>query len=443
MKHFRIVLMLFRIVVAVLFVANFIFMVQLYDSIKQRYIDDVQQCLLRACQIELIGRIIETGHSDDADVVWVQLGLQKSDVGAVCTHDETLKYDYSQGYKRVDEQILSVVTESLYDIYGSELGEPDIGAVEEAFRRDLNFSGYYPSEVHIIGPGMTFECDLSLWCLVYRVNDDVSYEVYISPLTKHILSEMSGVIISSVLIALVLTFGFWYLLYVISRLRTIEEMKDDFTNNMTHELKTPIAIAYAANDSLLQFPEPENEERTKRYLTAALDQLSKLTGLVENILAMSMERRKRLAMTKENIHLKPFITAIIEQQKFRTNKECVITLDCPEDMFLQADPVHFSNILANLIDNSIKYSVDSAYITLSVTPHSITVTDNGIGIPDKSLPYIFNKFYRVPDGNRHNVRGYGIGLFYVKSIVDKHGWSIGVTSRLGHGTSFTIKFIDK
>ncbi len=443
MKHFRTVLMLIRIVVAVLFVANFIFMVQLYDSIKQRYIDDVQQCLRRACQIELIGRIIEAGYGDDADVVWVQLGLQKSDVGAVCTPEEMLKYDYSQGYRRVDEQILSVVTKSLYEMYGCQLGEPDVGAIEAAFRRDLNFSGYYPSEVHVIGPGMTFECDLSLWHLVYRVNDDVFYEVYIYPLTEHILSEMSGVIISSVLIALALTFGFWYLLHVIARLRTIEEMKDDFINNMTHELKTPIAIAYAANDSLLQFPEPENEERTKRYLTAALDQLSKLTGLVENILAMSMERRKQMAMAKERIHLKPFIAAIIEQQKFRDDKECVITLDCPEDVFLQADPVHFSNILANLIDNSIKYSADSVHIAVTVTHYSITVADNGIGIPDKSLPYVFNKFYRVPDGNRHNVRGYGIGLFYVKSIVDKHGWHIGVTSRVGRGTTFTIKFTAK
>ena len=216
-----------------------------------------------------------------------------------------------------------------------------------------------------------------LWEIPYRVNDDIAYCAYISPLTENILREMSGVIATSALIAILLTFGFWYLLHVISKLRSIEEMKDDFTNNMTHELKTPIAIAYAANDSLLQFPDPGDVERTKKYLTAALDQLTKLAGLVENILAMSMERRKNLTMSK---------------------------------------------------------------ITVNADGNSIAVTDNGIGIPEKALPEIFKKFYRVPHGNKSEVRGYGIGLYYVKTIVEKHGWTLSVESKPNKGSTFTIKF---
>ncbi len=403
--------------------------------------DDVEQCLSRADQIETVDRIIDAGLGGEDDVVWIQLGLQKSDVGDTMDTDKLREKDYSQGFRRVDKQLMSQIALLIHDdSYAEKIGEPDISKLEEAFRRDLGFSGYFPEEVHVVVPGGILEYSSDLWKISYRVNDDIVYYAYISPLTKNILGEMSGVIATSALIAMLLTFGFWYLLHVIRRLRTIEEMKDDFTNNMTHELKTPIAIAYAANDSLLQFPDPDDGERTRKYLTAALDQLSKLAGLVENILAMSMERRKNLSMSKESISLRPFLTTVIEQQKLRADKPCEISLECPEDAVIEADPTHFSNIVGNLIENSIKYSADEVVITVRADGSSISVIDNGIGIPEKSLPDVFTKFYRVPHGNRTEVRGYGIGLYYVKTIVEKHGWSISVESKLGKGSTFSIKF---
>ena len=192
--------------------------------------------------------------------------------------------------------------------------------------------------------------------IVYRVDDGLTYYAYISPLTGSILGEMSGVIASSALIALVLTFGFWYLLHVIERLRTIEEMKDDFTNNMTHELKTPIAIAYAANDALLQYPEPSDEERTRRYLTAALDQLSKLSGLVEIILAMSMERRRHLVMSKEKIRLKEFRRPLQSSRNWERASRAISSCIVPTMFRCGPTRPTFSNVIGNLIENSIKYS---------------------------------------------------------------------------------------
>lgn len=441
MKHFKLILVCMRVIVAMLFVANMIFMIQLYNSIKERYINDVEQCLSRADQIEMVDRIIDAGLGGDDDVVWVAIGLQKSDVGSTMNAEELRELDYSQGFRRVDKQIMSMIAQYLHDdSYADRIGEPDVSKMEEAFRRDLNFSGYYPEEVYIAVPGGTLEYSSDLWEIEYRVNGDLTYYAYISPLTNNILREMGGVIITSALIALVLTFGFWYLLHVIARQRTIEEMKDDFVNNMTHELKTPIAIAYAANDSLLQFPDPKDEERTKKYLTAALDQLSKLSGLVENILAMSMERRKHLTMAKEKIRLRDFLANIIEQQKLKADKPCDIILECQGDATVEADPSHFSNVIGNLIDNSIKYSGDSVSIVIKADAAGVSVSDNGIGIPEKSMPDIWSKFYRVPHGNISDVKGYGIGLFYVKSIIDKHGWSIGVESKPGKGSKFTIKF---
>lgn len=441
MKHFKLILTLIRVIFMLLLAANVYFMVKLYGSIKDRYMDDVEQCLSRADQIETVDRIIDAGLGGEDDVVWIQLGLQKSDVGDTMDADELREKDYSQGFRRVDKQLMSQIGRLIHDdSYADRIGEPDISKLEEAFRRDLAFAGFYPEEVYVVVPGGTLEYSSNLWEITYRVNDDTIYYAYISPLIQNILGEMSGVIATSALIALVLTFGFWYLLHVIRRLRTIEEMKDDFTNNMTHELKTPIAIAYAANDALLQFPDPGDEKRTKKYLTAALDQLSKLAGLVENILAMSMERRKNLTMSKENISLRPFLTTVIEQQKLRVDKPCEISLECSEDTVIEADPTHFSNIVGNLIENSIKYSTEEIAIIIRGDENSLSVIDNGIGIPEKSLPDIFKKFYRVPHGNKTEVRGYGIGLYYVKTIVEKHGWSISVESKPGKGSTFTIKF---
>jgi hypothetical protein len=441
MKHFKLILTLIRVIFMLLLAANVYFMVKLYGSIKDRYMDDVEQCLSRADQIETVDRIIDAGLGGEDDVVWIQLGLQKSDVGDTMDADELREKDYSQGFRRVDKQLMFQIGRLIHDdSYADRIGEPDISKLEEAFRRDLAFAGFYPEEVYVVVPGGTLEYSSNLWEITYRVNDDTIYYAYISPLIQNILGEMSGVIATSALIALVLTFGFWYLLHVIRRLRTIEEMKDDFTNNMTHELKTPIAIAYAANDALLQFPDPGDEKRTKKYLTAALDQLSKLAGLVENILAMSMERRKNLTMSKENISLRPFLTTVIEQQKLRVDKPCEISLECSEDTVIEADPTHFSNIVGNLIENSIKYSTEEIAIIIRGDENSLSVIDNGIGIPEKSLPDIFKKFYRVPHGNKTEVRGYGIGLYYVKTIVEKHGWSISVESKPGKGSTFTIKF---
>lgn len=440
MKHFKVILAVMRVVVTLLFAGNVIFMVQLYNSIKERYISDVEQCLSRADQIEMVDRIVEAGLTDEDDLVLIQIGLQKSDVGSTMSVEELREMDYSQGFRRADKQIMSMIAQHLHDYYGDQAGLANIARMEEAFRRDLNFSGYYPDEVYISGPDEVSEYSSDLWEIEYRVNGELTYYAYISPLTKNIFGEMSGVIVTSALIAIVLTFGFWYLLHVIKRLRTIEEMKDDFTNNMTHELKTPIAIAYAANDSLLQFPDPKDEERTRKYLSAALEQLSKLAGLVENILAMSMERRKHLVMAKERVNLREILMSVVEQQRLRADKACEITLDCHEDVTVEADPMHFSNVIGNLIDNSIKYSGDVVSIDIRAGRAGVSVADNGNGIPAKSLPDIFNKFYRVPHGDRSDVRGYGIGLFYVKSIVEKHGWSIKVESRVGKGSIFTIKF---
>lgn len=146
-----------------------------------------------------------------------------------------------------------------------------------------------------------------------------------------------------------------------------------------------------------------------------------------------------MTLKPEKIDLGALAREIAEAQRLRADKDISIDVDAPHEVIVTADKPHLSNVLNNLIDNAIKYSGDCVAIRLSIREDSIEVADNGIGIPQKSLPFIFDKFYRVPHGNRQDVRGYGIGLYYARHVLEKMGWHISVKSREGQGTVFTIR----
>ena len=265
------------------------------------------------------------------------------------------------------------------------------------------------------------------------------YVLTIEPPTSLVWREMAGILTASGLIVLLLGLAFYFLIKTILKQRTLDEMKTDFTNNITHELKTPIAVAYAANDALLNFGD---ETKRRHYLTLCRQQLERLSGMVEQILSMSMERRRQFKLNIETVNVTELLQPIIEQQELKADKPVTITTHIdPEDLALQADRTHLSNILNNLIDNAIKYSIDEAHVEITALPTAITVTDHGMGIAADKLPHIYDKFYRIPTGDLHDVKGYGLGLFYVKTMVEKHGWNINVSSTKGKGTSFTILFI--
>ena len=232
----------------------------------------------------------------------------------------------------------------------------------------------------------------------------------------------------------------WYLLHWVGRLRTIEQMKDDFTHNMTHELKTPVAVAYSAADSMLRYYDQSDEARNKQFLKIIIQRLSFLSGMIENILSISLERFKTMKLCIENVDVKPIVEEVAGMIELKADKPMKIDIDIPHNLSVIADSLHFGNVISNLIDNAVKYSGDTVDINIKADNTSIVIADNGIGIDKDNLPYIFDKFYRVTSGDRYEVGGYGLGLFYVKQIVELLGWSIDVTSKLGVGTKFTIKF---
>ena len=275
----------------------------------------------------------------------------------------------------------------------------------------------------------------------YDLYNKMTYRLWVEPTHRVVLNQMQGILGTSLIIVIILGISFWYLLHIILRQKTVEELKEDFTHNITHELKTPIAVAYAANDALMNFSS-ENEEKRENYHFIVQSQLNQLSGLVEQILTMSKKERKDFQLHYETIELRPMLEDIISRQRLKSEKDVSIHLQMEGDISIRADRTHLSNMVSNLSDNAEKYSDEKAEICIMCQIQGkicqIQVIDKGIGIPHDKQPYLFNKFYRVPTGNRHDVKGYGLGLYYVKMMVELHRGSIQVESTPGKGSTFTL-----
>ena len=276
------------------------------------------------------------------------------------------------------------------------------------------------------------------------LNGNKFYLLQMNPVGGTVLRQMAGILTTSLVILCILGFSFYYLIRTLLRQKTLEEMKSDFTHNITHELKTPIAVAYAANDALLNFHQDSDPDTRSRYLRICQEQLSHLGALVEQILSTSMERRKGFELHREEVTLRELLTPLVEQHQLKADKPARISLIiAPEALTVNADRTHLSNIVSNLIDNAIKYSRTEAEVEIQCLRQAdgtttLSVGDHGIGLTPEQCRHVFDKFYRVPQGNRHDVKGYGLGLYYVKTLVELHGWHVGVESEAGQGSTFTI-----
>lgn len=287
--------------------------------------------------------------------------------------------------------------------------------------------------------------DAHTYDYTFDIHSHSLYRLRMDSVAGVIVHQMAGILITSFVILLILGFSFWFLIRTLLKQKTLEEMKSDFTNNITHELKTPIAVAYAANDALLNFGQADEKAKRDKYLSISQEQLQRLSGLVEQILTMSMEQRKTFRLRPEEITLATLLESLTEQHKLKAQNPIDIDYRVePANLTVFADRTHFSNILSNLIDNAVKYSPGKAVIRIHCRETAdngkveISVSDEGTGIAQEKQKHIFDKFYRVPTGNLHNVKGYGLGLYYVKTMIEKHGGTVCVKSEPGHGSTFTI-----
>lgn len=433
MKRFRTITTICLTAIAIMVAGNIWYLYSLYNSIKEQTLQTVSECVRRADILEIISRLNGATQGDDESFIKLTLMVQG---------EKTQTGDYE--YPNLLDNLNQTMSEYFHVIEQSdkEMAKRNYGRLDSIFKNELNISGLYPEKSSICPIGSNADkCD-GLWSIDFAMTDSQPpiYKVCFTPLNGHILRQMSGIILTSAAILILMSFLIWYLLHWVGKLRTIEQMKDDFTHNMTHELKTPVAVAYSAADSMLRYYDQSDEARNKQFLKIIMQRLSYLSGMIENILSMSMERFKTIKLNIEEVALKPIVEDISGMMELKAAKPVEMDIDIPDNLSIQADSLHLGNILSNLIDNALKYSDDSVHIIIKAEAHSITISDNGVGIDKENLPFIFDKFYRVTSGDRYEVGGYGLGLFYVKQITELMGWGIDVASKPGQGTKFTIRF---
>lgn len=266
---------------------------------------------------------------------------------------------------------------------------------------------------------------------------------FASPL-QYIVMKMMWTLVSSVALLILTTICFIYMLRTILKQKRLSDVKNDFINNMTHELKTPIATVYAAVEAMQNFNALSDQRKTKSYLDISKQELQRLSDLVEKVLQISAEEKEEIELFREETDLNELVDNIITNQQLKAGRPVQFRYDNHLDHPLAyVDKTHLSNAIGNLVDNAIKYSGDQPLVHIQCTKENglltIRVKDNGIGIPRMYQESIFDKFFRVPTGNLHNVKGFGLGLSYVKKIVDMHNGAVRVHSEPEKGSEFVIQ----
>lgn len=270
--------------------------------------------------------------------------------------------------------------------------------------------------------------------------------LYFPGQTNYVISTLLGMLIGTGLVITFILVLFVFTLRTIFLQKKLSEVKNDFINNMTHEFKTPISTISLAVEVLNDRSIEKSEERVRKYVKVIGDENKRLGLLVENILQTAILDKGKLKLKLSEIDIHQLILQVIENSNPQIeNRGAIVTTKFEAEKFhVHADRVHFSNIIYNLLDNAMKYTEVKPVITIATHSNQegcfITVSDNGIGISRENQKRIFDNLYRVPTGNIHNVKGFGLGLSYVKALIEKHGGSISVESSPGTGSSFTCFF---
>ncbi|RYM35568.1 HAMP domain-containing histidine kinase [Brumimicrobium glaciale] len=297
-------------------------------------------------------------------------------------------------------------------------------------RYNLNIDTTRSKEVRLF-PGNLFDEDLTLHILFPATNSVLFQEMWLTLLV-------------SILLVLLVVTSFIVMFKTIVNQKRLAEVKNDFISNMTHEFKTPISTISLACEALSDSDMTKNDLSSVTPFIKMIDEENKrLGGLVEQILKTAVLDRGEIKMKRDNLELNEIVSRVVAKSKIRIPKGGIRLEQAPGLMPFIGDEVHSNNLVSNLIDNAIKYSKQEVDIfvkteKLANDQYRLTVQDSGIGIKGEHLDKIFDKLYRVPTGNVHNVKGYGLGLNYVKAIVDVEGWKISVKSKFGEGSTFVL-----
>lgn len=266
------------------------------------------------------------------------------------------------------------------------------------------------------------------------------------PGVKHYILGVASMVAPAFFFTLILLVTFLITVYLVVRQKKVTEMKNDFINNMTHEFKTPISTISIAAQLLADKSISKTTEMYERYSGVIVAETKRLRFQVEKVLQMSLYDHNNIALKTQVLDANNLIDSVVETFSLKVKQnggELVAHLDA-EMADVSVDEMHFTNIIFNLMDNAVKYKREDVALHLEVSTYNqgnnllIKISDNGIGIKREDLRRIFEKFYRVHTGNKHNVKGFGLGLAYVQKMVALHHGTIKATSELGYGTEFVI-----
>lgn len=276
------------------------------------------------------------------------------------------------------------------------------------------------------------------------LDDDLTLHVFFPKEHSYLVLRMWGPLTINILLVALIIVSLIFMFRTIVNQNKVSEMKNDFISNMTHEFRTPISTISLACEAMNDSDMMRDPDASKPFVKMINDENKRLSVLVERILQSATLERGDLQLMKEDILLNEILYEVVQNAKFRiASTSGSIHMDVPTELIhVYGDKFHVSNAISNLIDNAIKYSKDVPQIDVKLehvnTDVILTISDKGIGIKKEHLNKIFDKLYRVPTGNIHNVKGFGLGLSYVKAIVDLHDWTIQVKSKPDQGSEFII-----
>lgn len=263
----------------------------------------------------------------------------------------------------------------------------------------------------------------------------------ISNIDSYVYGNMKWSLIATIILVLFNAGCLLYMLFTIIRQKQVSEMRNDFVSNMTHEFKTPIATITAANEAITTFKAMGALDKIDKYIEISKNETKKLDNLVEEILNISLYDKKDFSLKLELVDVNSMIKETISQFKLK-NQDFHFDFNAEKTDPILVDKFHFQNAISNLIDNAIKYSESLKIIEITIyknkTKLVIVIKDYGKGISKEQQAYIFDKFYRAHTGDLHQVKGFGLGLAYVKKIIEKHKGTVNIKSQVGKGSEFFV-----
>ncbi|RYM36055.1 HAMP domain-containing histidine kinase [Brumimicrobium glaciale] len=397
------------------------------DSLNVRQFEESVRVALRNT-VEEIGN-----HHVDSSYLYGAVKQKSSNYFLVDINENLHPYYLEQLLKRTfyEHNITQDFQYGIYDCFNDSIVYGNL----IRFSRDSMYAPATDAKIGVTSPQLRWKRDGHYFTVYFP-------EIISQSSNEIVVSNSPWLYFSFIIIVLLIFFAFS--VSVIIKQKRMSEVKADFVNNMTHELKTPISTIGLSSELLMQNDFSKDPERLKKYAEVIYKENKRLEEQVERVLNMAKLDRNELDFQVEPVDMHALIEETAENFRFNqtlTGGEIVLELNA-ERTIISADLVHITNVILNLLDNAVKYSEDPTQVKVSTKNKNkgieISIQDNGIGIEKEQFKQVFDKFYRVPTGDRHDVKGFGLGLYYVKLIIDKHGGKMSVKSKLDQGSTFTF-----